>query len=90
MELIFAPNGTTVINLVARDSVQLDMPGDERGVARRIKSATLEASGPPDTGIQSARFLLMFPQLGRGGLGIRSAIYSASSAMNGRCRYFSA
>jgi lipopolysaccharide export system protein LptA len=36
--------------------VQLDIPADERGVARRIRSVTLEASGPPDAGIQSARF----------------------------------
>jgi lipopolysaccharide export system protein LptA len=43
--------------LVARQNVQLDLPADAAGTAKRIRSVSLDASGPPDRGLTAARFV---------------------------------
>ena len=57
MEMGFSPDGARVHLLVARDRVQLDLPAAAGGPSRRIRAVSLEADGPPETGLQSARFL---------------------------------
>jgi lipopolysaccharide export system protein LptA len=56
IDITLAPDGSTVTNLVANEQVQVDLPSDGEMPARTIKSASLLATGPPGTGIQSATF----------------------------------
>jgi lipopolysaccharide export system protein LptA len=56
MEMGFSPDGARVHRLAARDGVQLDLPS-AAGSGRRIRAVSLEADGPPETGLQSARFV---------------------------------
>jgi LPS export ABC transporter protein LptC len=57
MEVIFAEDGSSVTSLAARDEVQLTLPAEGTVPARRIRSVSLEASGPAGQGITTARFL---------------------------------
>lgn len=56
IDIALAPDGATVTNLAANESVQVDLPADGEIPARRVKSATLLATGTPDSGIQAATF----------------------------------
>jgi lipopolysaccharide export system protein LptA/lipopolysaccharide export system protein LptC len=56
IDLGLGPDGSTLVSVAARTNVQLDLPGDPGGTARRIRSAALDGSGPPDRGITNARF----------------------------------
>ena len=51
-----APDGATVTNLVANENVQVDLPPDGDMPARRIRSASLLATGATGAGIQAATF----------------------------------
>jgi lipopolysaccharide export system protein LptA/lipopolysaccharide export system protein LptC/plasmid stability protein len=57
VDLGLGPDGTTLVSLAARKNVQLDLPGEAGATAKRIRSATLDAAGPPERGITSARFV---------------------------------
>src|SRR6185369_4078072 len=56
IDVAMAPDGATVTNLAATESVQVDLPADGDTPARRIRSATLLATGAPGAGIQAATF----------------------------------
>ncbi len=62
IDIALAPDGATVTNLTANESVQVDLPAEGEIPARRIKSATLLATGPATGpgqtpgGIQAATF----------------------------------
>ena len=55
IDLGLAPDGTTVTSVNAADTVQVDLPPDGDAPAKRIRSATLAASGGA-AGIQNATF----------------------------------
>ena len=57
IDIGFAPDGATLTSLLARRSVQLDLPAEATGTTRRIRAAALDASGPPDRGLTRARFI---------------------------------
>jgi lipopolysaccharide export system protein LptA len=56
IDIALAPDGSTVMNLVANEQVQVDLPPDGETPARTIKSAALMATGPEGAGIQAATF----------------------------------
>jgi len=56
IDMAMGPDGSTLTSLNATDNVQLDLPGQGETPAKRIRAATLRASGPPDAGLQSATF----------------------------------
>lgn len=56
IDLALGPDGTTVTNLTANGRVQVDLPAEAGAPSRRIRSATLLATGAPDTGLQNATF----------------------------------
>lgn len=56
MEAHFAPDGTTVTVLTARDRVELMLPADADAPVRRIRADALEGQGEPPDGLKSARF----------------------------------
>jgi lipopolysaccharide export system protein LptA len=56
MDIAMAPDGATVTNLVANESVQVDLPPDGDTPARRIRSASLMATGTAGAGITAATF----------------------------------
>jgi lipopolysaccharide export system protein LptA len=56
IDITMAPDGATVTNLVANENVQFDLPPDGETPGRRIRSASLLATGPPGAGIQAATF----------------------------------
>jgi lipopolysaccharide transport protein LptA len=57
IDLIFAPDGTTVTTLSAREGVDLQIPGAGAGAAdRRIRSTALEGTGREGQGLSSVRF----------------------------------
>jgi lipopolysaccharide export system protein LptA len=56
MEIAMAPDGATVTNLSANENVLVDLPPDGDAPARRIRSASLMATGPAGGGIQNATF----------------------------------
>ncbi len=51
-----SPDGATVTNLTAQENVQVDLPVEGDSPARRIRSATLRATGAPGQGMQNAVF----------------------------------
>ena len=51
-----APDGKTVTLLTATENAQVDLPAEGNLPAKRIRSATLVASGAPAAGLQSATF----------------------------------
>jgi hypothetical protein len=57
IEIALAPDGATVTSLAANESVQVDLPPDGDTPSRRIRAASLLATGAPGTGIQAATFL---------------------------------
>jgi lipopolysaccharide export system protein LptA len=54
IDVALGPDGSTVTNLAATENVQVDLPAEGETPARRIRSATLLATGPG--GIQTATF----------------------------------
>jgi lipopolysaccharide export system protein LptA len=56
IDIVMAPDGSTVTSLIAQENVQVDLPADGDTPARRIKSASLAASGAPGAGLQNASF----------------------------------
>jgi len=56
MEIAMAPDGATVTNLNANENVQVDLPPDGDLPARRIRSASLLATGATGAGIEAATF----------------------------------
>ena len=56
IDIALGPDGSTVTNLVANESVQVDLPPDGDTPARRIRSASLLATGAPGAGIEAATF----------------------------------
>ena len=51
-----APDGKTVTNLTSNENVQVDLPAEGTGPAKRIRSAALVANGAPDVGLKTATF----------------------------------
>lgn len=56
MDIAMAPDGATVTNLSANENVLVDLPPDGDLPARRIRSASLMATGPAGAGLQNATF----------------------------------
>ncbi len=56
IDVAMAPDGSTVTNLTANESVQVDLPPDGDIPQRRIRAATLLATGTPPGGITNATF----------------------------------
>lgn len=56
IDLGMAPDGATVTNLVANGRVQVDLPAEAGGPAKRILSSTLTSAGAPGPGLQNAQF----------------------------------
>ena len=56
MDMAMDPDGATVTNLIANENVQVDLPPDGDLPARRIRSASLMATGAQGAGIQAATF----------------------------------
>ncbi|MBA3637977.1 MAG: LPS export ABC transporter periplasmic protein LptC [Acidobacteria bacterium] len=56
IDLTMAPDGATVTNLVANGRVQVDLPAEAGGPAKRIRSSTLTSVGAPGSGLQNAQF----------------------------------
>jgi hypothetical protein len=56
VNLGMAPDGKTVTNLTANENVQVDLPSENNGTAKRIRSAALVANGTPEAGLRTARF----------------------------------
>ncbi len=56
IDIGMAPDGSTVTSLIGQENVQLDLPAQGDVPARRIRSTSLAASGPPTAGLQSASF----------------------------------
>ena len=57
IDVALAPDGSTVTNLTANENVQVDLPADGEIPQRRIRAATLLATGPPQGGITNAAFV---------------------------------
>jgi lipopolysaccharide transport protein LptA len=51
-----APDGKTVTHLAASNNVDVEIPSENNAPAKRIRSATLVASGPPNVGLKAATF----------------------------------
>ncbi len=56
IDIAMAPDGATVTNLNANENVQVDLPPDGDLPARRIRSASLMATGATGAGIEAATF----------------------------------
>ena len=56
INLGMAPDGKTVTNLTANENVQVDLPSENNGTAKRIRSAALVANGTPEAGLRTASF----------------------------------
>lgn len=56
INLGMAPDGKTVTNLAANENVQVDLPSENNGTAKRIRSAALVAHGTPEAGLRTASF----------------------------------
>jgi lipopolysaccharide export system protein LptA len=56
MDITLAPDGTSLIGLMARDAVELTFPAEAGGAARTIKAMALDAKGAPGKGLTSATF----------------------------------
>lgn len=56
MDIAMGADGATVTHLSANENVQVDLPPDGDLPARRIRSASLMATGPEGAGIQTATF----------------------------------
>lgn len=56
VEIGMAPDGATVTSLTANDNVQVDLPAEGDLPAKRIRSASLVATGPAGAGLQTATF----------------------------------
>ena len=56
IDIALAADGSTVTNLVANESVQVDLPPDGESPSRRIRSASLIATGAGGAGIEAATF----------------------------------
>ncbi|CAN5510364.1 hypothetical protein BH23ACI1_BH23ACI1_04620 [soil metagenome] len=56
IDIDMAPDGATVTSLRAAEAVQLDLPAEPGAPQRRIRAATLDASGAAGAGLQAATF----------------------------------
>ena len=56
IDITMSPDGKTVTNLNATENVQVDVPAEGAAPAKRIRSATLAATGAPGSGLQNATF----------------------------------
>lgn len=56
IDIALGPDGTTVTSLSAAAPVQVDLPGEGTAPAKRIRSASLFASGEPGQGLRTATF----------------------------------
>jgi lipopolysaccharide export system protein LptA len=56
VDIMMSPDGKTVTSLNATENVQVDLPPEGDAPAKRIRSATLTATGPPGNGLQNATF----------------------------------
>ena len=56
IDLQFGPDGAEVTHLSATSPVQVDLPAEGSGAAKRIRSATLIAAGQPGSGLRNATF----------------------------------
>jgi lipopolysaccharide transport protein LptA len=56
IDIGMGPDGTTVTRLNANENVQVDLPAEGKAPAKQIRSAALQAEGPPDKGLQRATF----------------------------------
>jgi lipopolysaccharide export system protein LptA len=56
IDITMSPDGKTVTNLNASENVQVDVPAEGAAPAKRIRSATLAATGAPGSGLQNATF----------------------------------
>lgn len=56
INLGMAPDGKTLTNLNANENVQVDLPPENNGPAKRIRSAALVATGTPEAGLTTASF----------------------------------
>ena len=51
-----SPDGATVTSLTAQEKVQVDLPAEGESPAKRIRSASLRATGAAGQGLQNAVF----------------------------------
>jgi lipopolysaccharide transport protein LptA/LPS export ABC transporter protein LptC len=56
IEITLAPDGATPTALTARENVDLKLPAEQEGIARKIDAQTLEGKGDEEHGLTSARF----------------------------------
>ena len=56
INITLAPDGKTVTNLTSTENVQVDLPAENNGASKRIRSAALVATGAPDVGLRNANF----------------------------------
>jgi lipopolysaccharide export system protein LptA len=56
IESIMSPDGATVVSLTAQENVQVDLPAEGQMSAKRIRSASLRATGAAGQGLQNAVF----------------------------------
>ena len=56
IEISLAPDGATPTALTARENVDLKLPAEQEGIARKIDAQTLEGKGDQEHGLTSARF----------------------------------
>ena len=56
IDATLGPDGSTLIELLVREGVQVDLPEVADRPARRIRAATMESTGAPDRGLTAATF----------------------------------
>lgn len=56
IDISVGADGTTPTALTARETVKVDLPGEESGVSRTITARTLESAGDEQQGLKTARF----------------------------------
>jgi lipopolysaccharide export system protein LptA len=56
IEIAMSPDGATVTNLTAQENVQVDLPAEGDTPSRKIRSASLRATGAAGQGLQNAVF----------------------------------
>jgi LPS export ABC transporter protein LptC/lipopolysaccharide transport protein LptA len=56
LDIGLAPDGATPTALTARDNVNLKLPAEQEGLARKVAAQTLESSGDEEHGLTSAKF----------------------------------
>jgi lipopolysaccharide transport protein LptA len=56
IDIGLAPDGATMTSLSANERVQVDLPPEGNGPSKRIRSATLTATGAGEAGLQNAIF----------------------------------